>query len=116
MTEKIQAIEMCLQLNNVYEDYPFDDNWTAMRHKENKKTFAFIYKHNGRLQMNVKVLPEVGAALRQQFQSIEAAYHMNKMHWVTVVLDGKLPDEIIRKIISDSFNLTLPKSIVRSYS
>ena len=33
------------------------------------------------------------------------AYHMNKKHWVTVCLDGRLPlDEILEKI-NDSYSL-----------
>ncbi len=100
---------MCLKMRGVYEDYPFDDNWTAMRHKENKKTFAFIYRHKGRVQMNVKVVPEFGAAFRQQYESVEEAYHMNKLHWVTVVLDGKLPDGVIEGFVRDSYTLTAPK-------
>ncbi len=109
MTEKLQAIEMCLNLHGVYEDYPFDDNWTAMRHKENKKTFAFIYRHKGRLQMNVKVVPEIGAVLRQLYDCVEAAYHMNKLHWVTVVLDGSVGDDVIESFVVDSYNLSAPK-------
>lgn len=45
MRERKEAIEYCLTLGNAYEDYPFDDaNWTVMRHRENKKTFALIFR------------------------------------------------------------------------
>ncbi|CCZ94485.1 putative uncharacterized protein [Corallococcus sp. CAG:1435] len=110
MTEKIQAISMCLTFPDVYEDYPFDLNWTAIRHRSNRKTFAFVYRRNNALFINVKVLPELGAVWRQQYpQSVTQGYHMNKLHWVTVALDGKLPDSVILRLLTDSYNLTKSK-------
>lgn len=107
MTERKQAIEACLKMPLVYEDYPFDDNWTAMRHVHNKKTFAFIFRHNGVIKMNLKVLPEVGCYLRQRFSSVQPAYHMNKLHWISVVLDGSICDEEVILWIEESYRLTL---------
>ena len=109
MTEKIQAISMCLTFPDVYEDYPFDLNWTAMRHRSNRKTFAFVYRRNNALFINVKVLPELGAVWRQQYpQSVTQGYHMNKLHWVTVALDGKLPDSVILQLHAPAVIPTRP--------
>ncbi|MDD4690291.1 MAG: hypothetical protein PHE51_11185 [Eubacteriales bacterium] len=45
MNKREEAIEFCKTFEDVYEDYPFkDDNWTVMRHKKNKKSFAYIYE------------------------------------------------------------------------
>lgn len=101
---------MCLSFNGAYEDYPFDDfNWTVMRHKENKKTFAFICEYKGQMRMSVKALPELGALWRQQYPSVVEAYHLNKMHWISILLDDSLSDDIIYGLVKDSFELTLPK-------
>ena len=35
-----------------------------------------------------------------------SAYHMNKKHWLTLVLDGTLPDPVIEERIQESFALT----------
>ena len=40
--DKRELIEYCLTYADAFEDYPFDENWTAMRHSGNKKSFAFI--------------------------------------------------------------------------
>jgi predicted DNA-binding protein (MmcQ/YjbR family) len=40
-------------------------------------------------------------------------YHLNKRHWNTVVIDGSLPEQIIRDMIEDSYDLVvsqLPES------
>jgi YjbR len=38
-----------------------------------------------------------------------AGYHLNKRHWNTVILDGSLPDEGIRDMIEDSYDLVVSK-------
>ncbi len=110
MKERKQAIEMCLTFSEVYEDYPFDDNWTAMRHNDNKKVFAFIYQHCGQMLMNIKVIPEEGAYLRQHYDSVRIAYHVNKMHWITIVLDDSIADEEIKNWLTTSYELTKSKA------
>lgn len=98
-------IAYCLTFPAAYEDYPFDGNWTAMRHSANKKTFAFIYERNGQLCLNLKCDPFAADFLRQAYPSVTAAYHMNKTHWNTVILDGSVPDSEVEKMIADSYNL-----------
>lgn len=45
MTTRQEAIAACLQLPDVYEDYPFDDfNWTAIRHRANQKIFGYDFR------------------------------------------------------------------------
>lgn len=106
MTERKEAIEACLKLPAVYEDYPFDDNWTAMRHVDNKKVFAFVFRHAGVIKMNLKVLPEVGCYLRQHYSAVQPAYHLNKFHWVSVVLDGSVDNDELQDWITESYRLT----------
>ena len=48
MRERREVIDYCLTFENVFEDYPFhDDNWCVMRHKKNKKVFAWIFDKDG---------------------------------------------------------------------
>jgi predicted DNA-binding protein (MmcQ/YjbR family) len=44
-------------------------------------------------------------------------YHLNKRHWNTVVIDGSLPDDAIREMIEDSYDLgvsKLPPAVCRA--
>ncbi|MEE8478400.1 MAG: MmcQ/YjbR family DNA-binding protein [Candidatus Neomarinimicrobiota bacterium] len=34
---------------------------------------------------------------------------MNKEHWNTVILDGSLPDELIYKLIDNSYDLVVKR-------
>ena len=106
-----ELIAYCLSLGNVYEDYPFDENWAVMRHSGNQKTFAFIYDLGGVLRMNVKCEPLKAQLLRKIYSYVAPAYHMNKAHWNMVTFDSNFSMEKkdIIDMIDDSFELTRPK-------
>ena len=106
MRKRDEAIEYCMSFPLAYEDYPFDDfNWTVMRRKDTKKGFAFIYEREGKIWVNIKVDPEWGHFWREVYPSVVPAYHMNKKHWNSVILDGTVPDAEIEKMIADSYSL-----------
>lgn len=110
MTARQEVIDFCLTLKGAYEDYPFHDaNWTVMRHKENRKMFATVYEHQGNIWVNVKCDPGMTYMWRNAFKSVVPAYHMNKEHWNSIILDGKVGDDAIRNMIYDSYELTKPK-------
>ena len=108
--EKRRWIEICLQFADAYEDYPFDldpnaaDAWTLARHRDNKKTFAFIYERGG-LCINLKCDPDESEFLRKIYPSITPEYHMNKRHWITV-RPGEIPEDVTRALIGKSYELT----------
>ncbi|MDI9243147.1 MmcQ/YjbR family DNA-binding protein [Fusibacillus kribbianus] len=107
MKTRQEAIAFCRSFAGVYEDYPFhDDNWTVMRHTKNKKTFAFIYERNGCTWINVKVDPEWRDFWRNTFSAVIPAYHMNKTHWNSIILNGTIPEEDIKRMIGESYDLT----------
>lgn len=110
MISKREVIDYCLTFIGAYEDYPFDDhNWTAIRHKGNKKTFAFIFERNGYIWINVKGDPAWNDLRRNAFTSVIPAYHMNKLHWNSIILDETVPCKDIKEMISESYDITRPK-------
>ncbi len=109
----------------VLETYPskIDYPWVkfpsiaVMRHN-NKKCFAFfmnITKDKLGLRgeeyidiVNLKCSPiMIGSFIKEK--GIFPAYHMNKDHWITVVLDGSVPDEQIKLLVDISYEATYPK-------
>jgi predicted DNA-binding protein (MmcQ/YjbR family) len=105
-----EMIEHCLSYPGSYEDHPFGEGWTAIRHRGNQKMFALIYHYEGRLCANLKCDPERSDFLRQAFQEVRPGYHMNKEHWNTVLLDGDLPEDDVHALVYHSYQLTKPKS------
>ncbi len=109
MTTREDAIKYCLKFPNVYEDRPFhDDNWTLIRHNGNDKTFAFIFKRGDHMWINVKAEPLSTELWKEVYASVRPAYHMNKQHWISIVLDGKMSEIDICNLITDSYELTKP--------
>ena len=110
-----ELIAHCLGFADAYEDYPFNEDpddkeaWTVMRHRENKKSFAFIFER-GELLVNLKCEPLTAEFLREQYPDVTPAYHMNKRHWNTVRLQGSLPEDVLLGMIEDSWLLTRPKT------
>jgi predicted DNA-binding protein (MmcQ/YjbR family) len=52
--------------------------------------------------------------LREQFPAVRPGYHMNKQHWNTVEVDGTISDEMLKKLVDESYQLIvqkLPKKI-----
>jgi len=107
-------IDFCLSFDNAYEDYPFAhipgaDAWTWMRHSANKKSFAIIYEHGGKLCINLKCDPIEAELLRSAYEDVTAGYHMNKKHWNTITIGGDVPFEEVHRQIENSYNLIKPK-------
>lgn len=112
--DRARAIALCLQLPDAWEDYPFHDpNWTVMRHKTNHKSFAMIFEHQGRLWINVKAEPGWGDFWKSTYPAVVPAYHMNKRHWIGIVLNGTMTEEEVFQLIGESYALTAPKGAGR---
>ena len=110
MTTREDAMAFGLSLPGTFADAPFhDDNWTLVHRCDNRRAFLWIYTRLGKLWMNVKVEPEMGVIWRGAYEAIEPAYHMNKEHWITVLLDGSLPEGFPQTMIEQSYLLTGPK-------
>lgn len=106
MITREEALKFGLSFDNVYEERPFrDQNWQVVRAKENKKIFLWIYDRNGYVNLNVKVDPQWRDFWRSTYEAVTAGYHQNKEHWNTIILDGTIPEQEIRRMISESYDL-----------
>lgn len=107
LKERAEVIAFCMKLKDVYEDYPFHDmNWTLIRHKKNKKAFAWIYEREGIIWINVKCDLEWRDFWRSAYTSVIPAYHQNKEHWNSIKLDGTIPNDDVIRMIKESYDIT----------
>ena len=106
MTTKQSIITYCLTFEDVYQDTPFhDDNWILLRYRKNKKAFAWLYERNENICVNIKVDPTWRDFWRSAYEAVQPGYHMNKEHWNTIILDGTIPDNEIKRMIAESYDL-----------
>jgi predicted DNA-binding protein (MmcQ/YjbR family) len=63
--------------------------------------------------LSVKLEPEWGAILREEYEEVIAGWHLNKLHWNSVFLETDFPKNKIKEMIDESYQLVLegfPKS------
>lgn len=70
----------------------------------------------GFTSINLKVEPEAGEELRERYLSVEPGYHMNKKHWITVLMDGAIPDKVLKQWIENSYQLVVSRLTKRQKS
>ncbi|RMZ58272.1 MmcQ/YjbR family DNA-binding protein [Chryseobacterium nematophagum] len=97
-----EILDYCLLKKGVTESFPFDNETLVL--KVGNKMFLLMSLEKQPLVINVKTDPEWSAELREQFPQITGAYHMNKTHWNSVLVEG-LKKELITKMIDQSYEL-----------
>lgn len=98
--------EYCIQKPGVTEEFPFDEETLVF--KVMGKMFA-LTNLVGDWNLALKCDPEWAIELREQFPAIRPGYHMNKVHWNTVAMDGSLSQKLILELIDHSYQLVVAK-------
>jgi predicted DNA-binding protein (MmcQ/YjbR family) len=104
--------EWCLEHEGAFEDFPFTAEHSVF--KVHGKMFALSALEREPLEVSVKCEPELAVELRNSYEAIRPGYHLNKRHWNTITLDGSLPDQLVRDLVEDSYDLVvsaLPKRV-----
>ena len=116
MRNKEEVLKYGLSFPDTYQDAPFhDDNWQLVRVKGSKKAFMLVYEKDESVRINVKVDPEWRDFWRKTYSSVVPAYHQNKEHWNTIILDGSIPDDEVKRMIADSYDLVTDTPTKRIY-
>ena len=102
----------CLALPAVEETTPFGPE--VLVYKVGGKMFATAVPDEHPHRVNLKCDPERALELRDRYEDIIPGYHMNKKHWNTLNLGGRLPTALVRELIEHSYQLvvaSLPKKV-----
>lgn len=98
-------------------DFPFqNDPFTAVfRHKSHQKWYGIIMEVKKSVLgfddqeivdiLNVKCYPEIIGDLRLS-AGFYPAYHMNKEHWNTIIIEEKVDEDLVKELIEQSYQLT----------
>ena len=116
MRTREEALAYGLSFPNTYQEAPFhDENWQLVRVKGSKRAFLWTYELEGRMQLNVKVSPEWRDLWRQAYEAVIPGYHQNKGHWNTIILDDTIPDNEVKRMIAESYDLVTDSPTKRIY-
>lgn len=116
MTKREEALAYGLSFPNTYQEAPFhDENWQLVRVRGSKKAFLWTYERDGCIHLNVKVNPEWRDFWRSAYDAVIPGWHQNKEHWNTIILDGSIPVEDIKRMIAESYDLVTDSPTKRIY-
>ena len=116
MKSREEALAYGLSFPMTYQDAPFHDpNWQLVRVKGSKKAFLWTYEKDGVLHLNVKADPEWRDFWRNTYAAVIPGYQQNKEHWNTIILDGTIPDEDVKRMIAESYDLVSDSPTKRIY-
>ena len=113
---KQSLLNYCKDTYGTSPDYPFDD-WmesAVLRHVDNRKWYAIVMRVSRRkfgfdsdevidvvnLKLPTEMLGSFGAS-----DGVYPAYHMNKLHWISVLLPDA-PEDIVQFLVNVSFEAT----------
>ena len=116
---KQEFLEYCLDTYGTSPDYPFDD-WmesAVLRHADNKKWYAIalrVPRHKFGFDsdevidvVNLKLPTEMHGSFSAA-DGVYPAYHMNKLHWISVLLPDA-SDDVVKFLTNASFEATKNK-------
>lgn len=83
--------------------------WNWIRYKLCDKMYAAICldDNNEPIYITMKLKPDEGDYLRQEYEDIIPGYYMNKLHWNSVKADGNVPDEVLKCMLDKAYSLIL---------
>lgn len=109
----------CLETYRTAADYPFDEDFetAVFRHTSNRKWYAVMMRVSRRkfgfdsdelidvvnLKLPIEMFGSFGAA-----DGVYPAYHMNKVHWISVLLPDAA-EELVAFLVSTSYEATRAK-------
>ena len=93
----------CLAKPGSSESLPFGPDTLVFKVLD--KAFALLALEAVPPRVNLKCDPDRALDLRAEWpDTVLPGYHMNKRHWNTVVLDGRVPSATVREWIDHSWD------------
>ena len=117
---KQEFFSYCLNTYSTSPDYPFDEDFetAVLRHADNRKWYAIVMRvsrHKFGFEsdevidvVNLKLLTEMFGSFGAS-DGVYPAYHMNKLHWVSVLLPDA-SDDVVQFLVNVSFEATKSKT------
>ena len=97
-----QYREYCIRKPGVSEGFPFDSKTLVFKVMGKMFALADVDEFTS---INLKCDPEYAVELREKYNDVRPGYHMNKLHWNTVGVNGDVSDAELFQWIDDSYEL-----------
>ena len=113
---KQSFLSYCSGTYGTSPDYPFDEDFetAVLRHVDNRKWYAIVMRVSRckfgfdsdevidvvNLKLPIEMFGSFGVA-----DGVYPAYHMNKLHWISVLLPDA-PEDLVQFLVNVSFEAT----------
>lgn len=113
---KQSFLKYCLNTYGTVPDHPFEDDFitVVLRHADNRKWYALVMRVSRRkfgfdsdevidvvnLKLPIEMFGSFGVS-----DGVYPAYHMNKLHWISVLLPDA-PEDVVQFLVNVSFEAT----------
>lgn len=99
----------CLSLPHAEENAPWEEPkyQNLVTYTVASKWFVLLDLDDKRC--NLKASPEIIAEMQDKYEGACQAWHMNKNHWLGVLLESDIPDAQIRELINAAYDLIVKK-------
>lgn len=115
-----KLLEFVFEQYGTTPDYAFDDATTAVLRHPCGKWYGLVFRVPSQVfgiegdrtdALNVKCPPELTDFLSHS-KGFAPAYHMNKRHWLSVILDGSIDPDQVKFLIDQSYSAVTPRNKV----
>lgn len=94
----------CLALPSTTKEYKAE--WDAILYKVGGKFFAMVGNDAaGNDIISVKLSPDEGLFMREKYEDIQPGYYLNKTHWNSIALSGRVPQKEMETMLNQSYKL-----------
>ena len=113
---KQDLFEYCNDTYGTSPEYPFEEDFetAVLRHSDSRKWYAILMKVSRRKfgfdsdeltdVVNLKLPTEMFGSFGAK-DGVYPAYHMNKLHWISVILSDA-PDDVVQFLVNVSYTAT----------
>ena len=101
--EEVRAY--CLSLKATSESFPFDEDTLVFK----VLTKMYCLESLESKSINLKAKPEDVIRLTEEHSAILPGFHMNKKHWVTILLEEMIDDNLLKQLVTNSYHLIVSK-------
>lgn len=84
--------------------------------KVDGKKFGVLMSDKDIVNVFVKCDPDEALALRDIYHSIVPGYQIDQKHWNSLIIDGRLPELLIKSQIDQSYELVMEQSQQLNYA
>lgn len=105
--------QYCIEKKAATESFPFDEETLVF--KVMNKMFAIVPLESPHASISLKCDPDRAIELREEYEGINAGWHLNKVHWNSVNAET-VPSQLVCELIDHSYDLivtSLTKKVQR---